>query len=548
MYKKLSLVLLTVFAAFVLVACSGDNETVTNNNEEASTTAPAGENVEAPEVDVLDTDGVVVDRHLNVAMPAFPQSMDPTAINEIQSSLINTQMYETLVTRTYDMEIVPALATSWERIDDYTVEFHLREGVYFHNGEPFTAQDVVFSLTRSQAHPITQAIMGVIDPNGFEVIDDHTVRISTTEPFAPLIPFLGHNTAFIVSQVAAEYYGDDFANNPIGTGPFMFDSQVHGDSITLVRNENFHGELPQISGINFRIIPEPAQRLVGLRTGELDLSFDLAPADALTVLNDDDVVLHDRVNNQVRYISLNVHREPFDDVRVRQAFNYVIDTELLIETILEGFGEPAVGPISGNMPLTSRDVTLPTWNVARAQELMAEAGHADGFSITMHVHNAVNQNLAIAISDMLSDINVDVDIVQLESAAFFDVINGVNTADGENGDWDTFIIQFNPGTGDEDNMYRAMFHSENAVVNGATTNRNSFILDEVDGLIDAGSVEFDETARAAIYAQLQALLLEESPWVFLDAGVFLHASRNNVRGYTVRLNGQQTLQHVYIVE
>lgn len=538
MLKKFSLFFMSAFLFVVLVACGG-NEI---NNDTSN-------NVYTPNETPSETSPEIVDRALNVAMAAFPLSFDPTAINEIQSSTVNAQIFETLVTRTYDMEIVPGLATSWERIDDYTIEFNLREDVYFHNGEPFTASDVVFSLTRSQSHAITQAVMGVINPDGFEVIDDHTIRISTTEPFAPLLPFLGHNTAFIISEVAAVYFGDDFAENPVGTGPFKFESFVHGDSITLVRNENYHGELPQISGINFRIIPEPAQRLVGLRTGELDLAFDISPADALTIGTNDDVVLHSRVNNNVRYISMNVHREPFDDVRVRQAFNYVIDTELLIETMLEGFGEPAAGPISGNMPLTNRNVELPTWNVERAQALMAEAGHADGFHITMHVHNAVNQNLAIAMSDMLADINVTVEVIMLESAAFFDVINGVGRDESDKtGDFDTFIIQFNPGTGDEDNMYRAMFHSSNAVYNNATTNRNSFISDEVDRLIDAAAIEFDEVARVELYAELQELIISYAPWVFLDAGVFNHATRSNVHGYTVRLNGQQILRNVYITE
>jgi len=538
MFKKLSLFGIGILLLFVLVACGGNEVEDTgqetgngNGNQEETTDAP-NDNVEAGTVNT--------DRVLNVAMPAFPQSLDPTAINEVQSSLINTHIYETLVTRTFDMEIEPGLATSWERIDDYTVEFILREGVYFHNGSPFTADDVAFSLARSQSDSIASAIMGVIDPDGFEIIDDHTIRISTIEPFSPLVPFLGHNTAFIISREAAEYHGDDFADHPVGTGPFRFESQVHGDSITLVRNEDYHGDLPQIAGINFRVIPEPAQRLIGLETGELDLSFDIAQADAARVQGHDDLILHSRVNNQVRYISLNVEREPFDDVRVRQAFNYAIDTELLIETILEGFGEPSQGPIAGGMRLASTDVTLPTYNLERARALMAEAGHEDGFAITMNVHNSVNQNIALAVGAMLAEINVDVEVILLESAAHFEVV--------DSGNFDTFILQFNPGTGDEDNMFTPMFHSSNAVANGGTTNRNSFVNADVDALIEAARVEFDDAARAALYHDLQVLLIEESPWVFLDAGVFLHASRANVHGYTVRLNGQQTLRYVYIVE
>ena len=536
MLKKLSLLGISILVLALFVACGGngesgnevENEGVADNAQQDTTDEPSSEGADLT---------VNPDRILSVAMGTFPESLDPTAINEAGSSLINTHIYETLVTRTYDMEIVPALATSWERIDEYTVEFNLREGVYFHDGSPFTAADVEFSLQRSQAHPIASAVMGVLDPDGFEIIDDHTIRISTSVPFSPLVPFLGHNTAFIISREAALQHGDEFINNPVGTGPFVFESQVLGDRVTLMRNENYHGEAPQLAGIVFQVIPEPAQRLIGLETGELDFSFDIAQSDAARALEHEDIVLHSRVNNMVRYLSMNTTRAPFDDVRVRQAFNYAIDTELLIETILEGFGEPSQGPFASGMRLASTDVQLPEYNVQRALELLAEAGLEDGFEITMNVHTPVNQNLALAIEAMLAQINVTVEVVSLELAAHFELIN--------DGEFDTFIMSFNPGTGDEDNMVTPMFHSESI---GSTGNRGRFENSDVDALIEAARVAFDDEERAAIYRELQELLIYESPWVFLDAGVFLHASRENVHGYSVRLNGQQTLRDVYVLE
>ncbi|MCL1950566.1 MAG: ABC transporter substrate-binding protein [Turicibacter sp.] len=517
---------LGIVAALALAACGVEtSEPAENGQEETTLEGPAEEAT------------VDSSRFLTIANGAFPVTMDPTATNEANSSLINTQIYETLVTRDADMNIIPSLATSWERIDDYTVEFNLREGVYFHNGSPFTAHDVEFSLQRSIATPAAAAIQGFLDPEGFEVIDDHTIRISSLEPFAPMLAFLGHNTAFIVSQEAVEEHGDDFANNPVGTGPFQLESFVHGDSITLVRNENFHGDLPQIAGIILRVIPEPVNRLIGLETGEVDLAFDIAPIDAARAEEDDRITLLTRVNNTVRYLSMNTEQAPFDNVLVRQAVNYAIDTQLLIDSILEGFGEPAFGPMARNLPFASTDVEPYGFDLDRARELMAEAGLEDGFDATINIGSAINEHLATVIANMLGEININVDIERLEQATLLEVTG--------NGDFDMFILGFNPGTGDPDNMLTPMFHSSNI---GGAGNRGRFNSPEVDALIEAGRSEFDDVARGEIYHEAQQLIRDLAPWAFLDAGVTLHASRAEVRGYTIRLNGQQTLAGVYFAE
>jgi len=521
---KLGLGLLAVLA---LAAC-GTNEAneadVSDNNGTAQ--------VEPAEEPAVDTN-----RILTVANAAFPQTMDPTATNEVHSSLVNTQIYETLVTRDAEMNIIPALAVSWERIDDYTMEFNLREGVHFHDGSPFNAEAVEFSLQRSIATPQAAAVQNFLDPNGFEIVDEHTIRISSLEPFAPMLAFLSHNTAFIVSQAAAEEHGDDFAFNPSGTGPFQLESVATGESITLIRNENYHGELPQIGGIVFRVIPEPSSRLVGLETGEFDIAMDIAPIEANRVDNDDNLILLSRVNNTVRYVGMNTERAPFDDVRVRQAINYAIDTELLIDAVLEGFGEPAFGPMARNLPFASHDVLPYEFNVERAAELLEAAGVGEGFDATVVVGTQINENLAVVIQNMLGEVGINVSIDRVEPGALLDTTNA--------GDFDMFILGFNPGTGDPHNMLNPMFHSDNI---GSAGNRVRLNNPQIDALIDQGRTAFDDEARAAVYAEVQELIRDYAPWAFLDAGVTLHASRSNVRGYTIRLNGQQTLAGVYFVE
>lgn len=521
---------LSILAVLALAAC-GASDNVDEVGEPGYVAENNGTDDSDDEVAVADL------RMLTVANAAFPQTMDPTATNEVHSSLINTQIYETLVTRDVDMNIIPSLATEWTRIDEYTMEFTLRQGVTFHDGSPFNAEAVKFSLQRSVATPQAAAVQNFMDPDGFEVVDEYTIRISSLEPFAPMLAFLGHNTAFIVSQEAVLEHGDDFAFNPSGTGPFQLESVATGDNIVLVRNENYHGELPQIAGITFRVIPEPASRLIGLETGDFDIAMDVAPSDAARIENEANLKLLQRVNNTVRYVGMNTERAPFDDVRVRQAVNYAINTELLIEAVLEGFGEPAFGPMARNLPFASHDVLPYGFDLERAAVLLEEAGLADGFSANLIVGTQINENLAVVIQNMLGEINIDVTIERVEPGTLLETTNG--------GDFDMFILGFNPGTGDPHNMLNPMFHSDNI---GSAGNRPRLNNPEVDLLIDRARAEFDDAARADIYREVQELIRDLAPWAFLDAGVTLHATRDNVRGYTIRLNGQQTFAGVYFVE
>ncbi|MCL1948612.1 MAG: glutathione ABC transporter substrate-binding protein [Turicibacter sp.] len=477
------------------------------------------------------------DRTLTIANNADPVSLDPQLVNEGASALINTQIYETLVSRDVDMNIIPGLATDWEQIDELTWEFHLRQGVYFHNGEPFTAKDVEFTLSRALESPVAAAILGMIDPDGFEVVDEHTIRISTLEPFAPLLANLGHSTSFIVSRAAVEEAGSSeaFAEHPIGTGPFKFISRTRGENIVLERFEGYHGETPQIAGIVYRIIPEATSRLFSLENGEVDIAFGVAPSDARRIEQDENLTLLSRQNTAVSYIGFNNQMAPFDDVRVRQAFNYAVDLEGIIASLLEGFGEPALGPLASTLPMASIDVEVYGFDQERARELLAEAGIEEGFEVTIWTDQSeTNRNIVTAVANQLGQVGINVSIEQFEWAAYISAL--------DEGNHQMFIMGWTPVTGDADNALFPLFHSSQW---GAPGNRSLFANDEVDALIEEARTTFDESRRAELYHQLQELLIEEAPWVFLHNGTTLHATRSDVHGYVPRLNGQQDLSGVY---
>ena len=472
---------------------------------------------------------------LRIANNTDPVSLDPQMVNEGASALVNTQMYDTLVTRTHDMEIVPSLATSWERLDDYTIEFKLREDVVFHNGDPLTAQDVYFTMSRAIDSPVAAAILGMIDPDRLNVVDEHTIQIGTVEPFAPLLANLGHSTAFIVSERAVTEAGDNYGNHPVGTGAFEFVGRDRGVNLEFQRFDDYWGEAPQIAGIEYRIIPEPSMRLMALENNEIDIAFGVAPSDVHRIEADPDLTLISRINTAVNYIGINTQKAPFDDVRVRQALNYAVDVDAIIEAILEGLGEPTMGPMAASLPMVSRDVQLYGFDPVRARELLDEAGIEEGYPLNIWTdQNATNRSIVEVVANQLGQVGFDVNIESFEWAAYLDAL--------ENQNHDLFIMGWTPVTGDADNALFPLFHSTQW---GSPGNRSLFDNAQVDALIEEARTTFDEEQRAELYHQLQNIILEEAPWIFLHNGSSLHASRSNVHGYSVRLNGQQTLRDVY---
>jgi len=477
----------------------------------------------------------IEEKVLIVANGADATSLDPILVNDGYSALVNTQIYETLVTRDLDMNIEPGLATSWEQIDELTYEFYLKENVYFHNGEPFTAADVKFTLLRALDSAVAFSILGEIDPETIEVVDEHTIRIGTREPFAPILANLGHSTAFIVNEKAVTDLGDDYGQNPVGTGPFMFENWDFGSRIELVKNNEYHREIPLIAGIQFQVISEASSRLIELETGQIDIAFNVSPNDVPRIEDHDELTLLRRINLATTYIGLNVQAEPFNDVRVRQAMNYAVNTELIIDTILEGVGAPAIGPMGSNIPGSATDLEGYDYNPERAMELLAEAGFEDGFTATVWVDDdSTRIDIATALAAQLREVGVDINIQILEWAAFLDYVS--------EGNHDMFIMGLTTVTGDPDYALYPLFHSSQ---HGAAGNRTFFTNNQVDELLELARQVFDDEERAVYYRELQKLIIEEAPWIFLNEGEALIATRSNVHGYEIRLNGQQKLHDVY---
>lgn len=468
---------------------------------------------------------------LVVAQGAHPASLDPHQSNDQPSSRVNKQIYESLVAATVDMEIVPAIAESWEPIDDTTWQFNLRQGVKFHNGDELKASDVKFSLERMLDSPSVAHIVAALE--SVEVEDDYTVILNTHEPFAPILAHLSHSAASIFSEAAVTAAGEDYQNDPVGTGAYKFVSQEAGDSVTLERFDDYWGEPADIKTVVFKNIPEGTNRTIGLETGEIDIAYEIEPIDKATVSDHDNLELIEEASLSTQYIGFNVNKAPFDDINVRKAINHAINVEEIIEVVLEGSGTLANGPTNPSVFGYNEDLEGYAYDPDLAQDLLAEAG-AEDLSISLWTNdNPVRVRIASIIQEQLRLVGITVEIEQVEWSAYLE-----RTAAGEH---DMFILGWTTVTGDADYGLYALFHSSQ---HGGAGNRTFFDNAEVDNLLDTGRTSVDEAERLEAYSKAQEIIVEEAPQIFLYYDTQNVGIQNYVTGFELHPAGHHSIYGV----
>ena len=325
-------------------------------------------------------------------------------------------------------ELVPHLAESYEVSDDgLTYTFKLREGVLFHNGREMVADDVRYTFERV-FDPATQSpgqgfyttiegaqefIDGEADSvAGIEVVDDYTIRFTTSEPDASFLHKLGLNFAHIVPQEAVEAAAGDFGHNPVGTGGFMFKEWVLGQRLVLERNPNYFEEgLPYLDEITFQVGVDPNVAFLRLLQGEVDVIGDGIPSARYTEVMDDpqlsqQVAMGEQM--QTGYVTINVNMEPFTDVRVRQAMNMAINKDRIVR-LLNNRAIPANQILPPLFESHNPDYEGYPYDPEAARELLAEAGYPNGFDTELYAYNvAPNDRIAQAIQADLAEIGINV--------------------------------------------------------------------------------------------------------------------------------------------
>jgi len=469
-----------------------------------------------------------------VALSQPPDTLDPADHRNRLSETVIRNMFDGLVTRDTKSGVHLELAEEMNWLDDLTLEVKLRQGVKFHDGVEMTADDVVFTFNRiiqenqiEYPEPHTSPRKGLIAPlASVEKVDDYTVVMNFSGPWPPAMQLIVHQ------QIVPKHYIEEvgtqgFVENPIGTGPFKFVSVQPGfTEVVLERFDDYYGGAPSlepvgtacVTGANFLVIPEASTRVAALLAGDVDI-IQAVPAELIdTLAQTPGIQVKSAVGTQPKWMEMNVTKPPFDDLRVRQAMNYAVDKDLIIEEIYGGRALALPGPLSPFNNFVNKSLTPYPYDPDRALSLLADAGWADTdgdglldkngqpFTFTLDTLEEW-RSLAEAVADMFRAIGIDASVRFWE----YSVVRPQLLA----GERMAYLDDWGDSAFDPVGHYEAKWHS---YVEGSTYGRANFSgynNGRVDELILLGETTADPAQRQSIYDEAQQLVYDEVAAVFL---------------------------------
>jgi len=395
---------------------------------------------------------------------------------------------------------------------------------------------------------------GINQIASIEVVDDLTVRFLFDAPAANFWSTISMPYAGIVSPASADAADAAGGGNLIGTGPFRLGDWQAGQSITLVRNEDYvwgpgivqNQGAPYLDEMVFKVIPDATTQLAALETGEVDVIFINQPSHRQQLTGNPEITLHDTVLNSLIYLGYNCQRAPFDEVLVRQALSHAIDKDEIVSLALGGLGQAATAPLPPTLP--GFDPSLADYalglDLELAASLLEQAGftkNADGAWVRdgqvlqgrlLTSTRAPNEAIATLIQSQLAALGVPVEIQQLDSKAVMDA-----TTQGE---FELLLWRYDWNDPDALNIFLSSARI-------GSTNRVGYSNPEVDALLEQGSHELDETARQALYVQAQQLILQDAPWQPIYYPVDVIATRNRIEGATPGYMGRLLVNDAKVV-
>ena len=447
-------------------------------------------------------------------------SPDPARLLSISDVYHARMIYEPLVAADATMQPIPWLAESWEANDKATEwTFHIKQGVKFHDGSPLTADDVAYTFRRlldpKTASPAASEL-GAIKPEAFQAVDAATVKVTLDSPIAELPSILATKHGLVVKNGASD---DDIRFRPNGTGPFTLKELKIGPlKTTFEKNANYWRQgLPKSQCLTVTAITEPLSRVAALQSGEADIVLVVDPATIATLKKDPSITLTKAPGGSAITMGMFIDVPPFNDPKVRQAMKLVIDRQALVDTALLGFGVPGNdNPILPSSPdAYSKDVMKR--DVAKAKQLLAEAGHPDGISVDLHAADLMPGTMAMvqAYQQMASEAGIKINIVN-ESAGEY---------------WDNIWLK-QPFAVSNWGMRTTPAALSVAYRKDAKWNETHFFNDKYDQLLDQAAKTLDPDARRKLYQEAQRLITEEGGVIIPMFASIVAATRKGCSGYT----------------
>jgi peptide/nickel transport system substrate-binding protein len=448
-------------------------------------------------------------KEIVVGLGAEPRTMLAVTIVDWTTNNMLEHIYDRLLDRdAKTFKPKPMLAESWKIVNDTTWEFKLRKGVKFHNGEPFTAQSVKATIDYAldpavKSHFAGAAYWGLVKE--VQIVDDFTVRFVTKQPWPNLVDSAASTNSLIMPAKALKELGPQkLAEKPIGTGPFRFVEWKRDERLVLERNPDYWQGPADVSRVTFRFIPEFSARMAALLSGEIDIMKDVPPHAVEAIEKSGRAALRATVSSRINYLALvNLKPGPMQDLRVRRAMNHAVDVDELIKQVLKGRASRMCGPLApANVDYAPAECYK--YDPARAQTLFKEAGFDPAkLQLTLDTPSGrypLDKDVSLAIAAQLQRLGIKVNVVVNEWGTHLDKIKNRNTGD-------TFFLGWGPA------------------LHGQGTIQPLFLADQtyssygnnktIDEKIARAQTLMDPKARAEAYAELQRLIRDEAPWVFL---------------------------------
>ena len=542
MKKKISLMLAAALTAgLALTGCGGSKTSDTTDNTAG---AESESTAETKGVDV-DTTGYLI-----AALNADIQTADVQKTSKDYEVPFN--IFDRLVDVEVDADgnskIVPSLAESWDISDDgleYT--FHLRQGVKFHNGNDFTAEDVAYTFHRmltveggvntefiDQIKGADELLAGETDTlEGVEVVDDYTIKVTLKEPFAGFLASISSPGVSIYDSEATEAAGDQFGMDPavtVGTGPFEFSSWSFNNQLVLTRNEDYWKGASGLPGVVIKIIPDTETQSMMFESGELDiLDLDYAAdsVDRFTETYPDQIVQGPRVG--IVYFTMNFNKEPFQDVRVRKAVQMSIDRQAILDALYGGRGQVEQGIFPHGLIGFNPDQEEIKYDPEAAKALLAEAGYADGFDMEIAADSSASDTMTMAleiVSDQLAEVGIRAEIKNYDESTWLET--------RKSGELGSFMSTWSADYNDPDNFIYTFFGNEEKTRIRSINYPDTEVMERV---AKARTI-VNEDERLAEYKALEEKLIhEDAAWVPMFSRLHLFAVSKRVQGFAPLWSG-----------
>jgi peptide/nickel transport system substrate-binding protein len=471
-----------------------------------------------------------------------PLTFDPQIPGDNGSIYLIVQVFDTLVRPdATGTGLEPGLAESWDISEDGLIyTFHLRDA-QFSNGDPVTAEDVVFSLERAREDGRGYAFL--FEPfSTIEATDDQTVEITLNRPFSPMLSTVSVFAASIVPKAVVEADPDNFGDNPIGSGPFMVEEYARGDRVVLVPNPNYWElgadcePLPYLDKITVQYMPESNSRVLGFRNGDFDVMAIVPYNEATNLQQMDGVTVEVAPLYRLDYVYLNHQAAPLDKREFRLALNYAADRQAILDLVFFGFGE-LPNSFMPKMNFHSPDVPLIPHDPDRARELLAEAGYnGEPISILIPAGDAPSAQIATILQQSWTEVGINAQLQEMDGSSIFGEV--------AQGNYQALVSYITSDINDDDEL--ATLQADGSAQSGFNSFFSWYNNPEVNDLLAQARLTGDAAERAELYAQVQDIVYNDGYSVPLNFSPYVNAYYNYVVGWKNIATGWWWLRSVWL--